>query len=134
MADAVATQAPRAVDAPHRRRPPHLPAPAGAADVRQQPHGGRRPGADRAHRLDRHRRAAPGAARPARSERQRPLAPPSREYPLGRDDKGRDILSRVIYGTRIALKVGLFSVLLGGVLGTAIGVAAAYFGGKIDTR
>jgi peptide/nickel transport system permease protein len=60
------------------------------------------------------------------------LAPPSREYPLGRDDKGRDILSRVIYGTRIALQVGIFSVLVGGVLGTAIGVAAGYFGGKVD--
>jgi peptide/nickel transport system permease protein len=61
------------------------------------------------------------------------LAPPSPDYPLGRDDKGRDILSRVIYGTRIALTVGLFSVLLGGVLGTAIGIVAGYFGGKIDT-
>jgi peptide/nickel transport system permease protein len=61
------------------------------------------------------------------------LAPPSWDYPLGRDDKGRDILSRVIYGTRIALIVGIFSVLLGGVLGTAIGVAAGYFGGKIDS-
>lgn len=61
------------------------------------------------------------------------LAPPSFDYPLGRDDKGRDILSRVIYGTRIALMVGVFSVLLGGALGTAIGVVAGYFGGKIDT-
>jgi peptide/nickel transport system permease protein len=61
------------------------------------------------------------------------LAPPSADYPLGRDDKGRDILSRVIYGTRIALMVGLFSVLLGGALGTAIGVVAGYFGGKIDS-
>ena len=60
------------------------------------------------------------------------LAPPSPGYPLGRDDKGRDILSRVIYGTRIALMVGIFSVLLGGLFGTAIGVVAGYFGGKID--
>jgi peptide/nickel transport system permease protein len=60
------------------------------------------------------------------------LAPPSLDYPLGRDDKGRDILSRLIYGTRIALMVGFFSVLIGGVLGTAIGVAAGYFGGKVD--
>jgi len=60
------------------------------------------------------------------------LAPPSWDYPLGRDDKGRDILSRVIYGTRIALIVGILSVLLGGVLGTAIGVVAGYFGGKVD--
>jgi peptide/nickel transport system permease protein len=61
------------------------------------------------------------------------LAPPSWEYPLGRDDKGRDILSRVIFGTRIALMVGVFSVILGGVLGTVIGVAAGYFGGKVET-
>jgi peptide/nickel transport system permease protein len=61
------------------------------------------------------------------------LAPPSVDYPLGRDDKGRDILSRIIYGTRIALMVGFFSVLLGGALGTAIGVAAGYFGGKVDS-
>jgi peptide/nickel transport system permease protein len=61
------------------------------------------------------------------------LAPPSWDYPLGRDDKGRDILSRVIFGTRIALLVGVFSVALGGVLGTIIGVAAGYFGGKIET-
>lgn len=61
------------------------------------------------------------------------LATPSSNYPLGRDDKGRDIFSRVIYGTRVALQVGLFSVLLGGTLGTLIGVTAAYFGGKIDS-
>ena len=61
------------------------------------------------------------------------LDPPSREHPMGLDDKGRDILSRVIYGTRIALMVGFFSVLVGGALGTAIGVAAGYFGGKIDS-
>jgi peptide/nickel transport system permease protein len=61
------------------------------------------------------------------------LDAPSREYPLGLDDKGRDILSRVIYGSRIALTVGFFSVLVGGALGTAIGVAAGYFGGKIDS-
>jgi peptide/nickel transport system permease protein len=61
------------------------------------------------------------------------LAPPSFDYPLGRDDKGRDILSRVIFGTRIALMVGFFSVLIGGALGTAIGVAAGFFGGKIDS-
>jgi peptide/nickel transport system permease protein len=61
------------------------------------------------------------------------LAEPNSDYLLGRDDKGRDILSRVIYGTRIALQVGVFSVLLGGALGTAIGVIAGYFGGKTDT-
>jgi peptide/nickel transport system permease protein len=60
------------------------------------------------------------------------LAPPSAEHPLGLDDKGRDILSRVVYRTRIALQVGLYSVALGATLGTAIGVTAGYFGGKTD--
>ncbi len=61
------------------------------------------------------------------------LDTPSAGHLLGRDDKGRDIVSRVVYGTRIALQVGLFSVLLGGALGTAMGVGAGYFGGKVDT-
>jgi peptide/nickel transport system permease protein len=61
------------------------------------------------------------------------LAPPSGEYLLGRDDKGRDVFSRVVYGTRIALQVGIFSVLLGGALGTLIGITAAFFGGKVDS-
>ncbi len=60
------------------------------------------------------------------------LAPPIREAPLGRDDFGRDILSRVIFGTRTALTVGVVSVLLGGVLGTAIGAIAGYYGGRLD--
>lgn len=60
------------------------------------------------------------------------LEAPSWSHPLGLDDKGRDILSRVIYGTRIALQVGVFSVLLGGTLGTAMGIVAGYFGGKAD--
>jgi peptide/nickel transport system permease protein len=60
------------------------------------------------------------------------LAPPSPEYPLGRDDFGRDVLSRIIYGTRVALTVGVLSVLLGGVIGTTIGVTAGYIGGKTE--
>ncbi len=61
------------------------------------------------------------------------LTTPDASHWLGRDDKGRDLMSRVIYGTRIALQVGVFSVVFGGVLGTAIGLAAGYFGGKVDT-
>lgn len=61
------------------------------------------------------------------------LASPGDGYLLGRDDFGRDILSRVIYGTRIALLVGLVSVALGGVVGTFIGVVAGYIGGRIET-
>jgi peptide/nickel transport system permease protein len=61
------------------------------------------------------------------------LAPPSPDYPLGRDDFGRDVLSRIIYGTRVALTVGVLSVLLGGLIGTTIGVTAGYIGGKTET-
>jgi peptide/nickel transport system permease protein len=60
------------------------------------------------------------------------LQTPGGAHPLGTDDKGRDILDRVVHGTRVALQVGIFAVLLGGGLGTLIGVSAAYFGGKVD--
>ncbi|MCC6704052.1 MAG: ABC transporter permease [Thermomicrobiales bacterium] len=60
------------------------------------------------------------------------LQGPSSEHWLGRDPYGRDVFSRIIYGTRVALQVGILSVLLGGILGTSIGVIAAYFGGKIE--
>ena len=61
------------------------------------------------------------------------LEPPSKEYPFGRDDFGRDVLSRVLYGTRIALLVGILSVALGGVIGTVIGVVAAFRGGRVES-
>jgi peptide/nickel transport system permease protein len=60
------------------------------------------------------------------------LKGPSGDYWLGRDTYGRDVFSRILYGTRVALQVGILSVLLGGVFGTAIGVVAAYFGGKLE--
>jgi peptide/nickel transport system permease protein len=60
------------------------------------------------------------------------LQGPGDGHPLGRDGYGRDVLSRILYGTRIALQVGVLSVLLGGIMGTAIGVTAAYFGGKLE--
>ena len=61
------------------------------------------------------------------------LAPPSDLHPLGQDDYGRDILSRLIYAARISLLVGVLSVLLGGTLGTAIGVIAGYRGGLTES-
>jgi peptide/nickel transport system permease protein len=51
---------------------------------------------------------------------------------LGTDHLGRDILTRIIYGSRVALVVGLSAVLISGVLGMAIGLVAGYFGGKVD--
>jgi peptide/nickel transport system permease protein len=61
------------------------------------------------------------------------LEKPSAAHPLGRDDFGRDVLSRIIYGTRVALTVGVLSVLLGGAIGTTIGIVAGYVGGKTES-
>lgn len=60
------------------------------------------------------------------------FAPPSREFPLGTDDFGRDVLSRLIYGSRGAFVIGFFSVAIGLVFGVSLGAAAGYFGGAAD--
>ena len=56
----------------------------------------------------------------------------SREYLLGTDRQGRDILSRIIVGTRISLSVAVLSILVGGGVGTALGLLAGYRGGWVD--
>jgi peptide/nickel transport system permease protein len=60
------------------------------------------------------------------------LSAPSWEHPLGTDSFGRDVLSRIIYGARTALAVGFLASFLGSTAGAVIGVASAYFGGRID--
>ncbi len=60
------------------------------------------------------------------------LLGPSASHPFGTDDLGRDMLSRVIYGARISLMVGLLSVVFGTLVGTVIGIVAGYVGGLID--
>jgi peptide/nickel transport system permease protein len=60
------------------------------------------------------------------------LSAPSAEHWLGTDAYGRDVLSRIIYGSRTALMVGLGASLIGATLGGIIGVGSAYFGGRID--
>jgi peptide/nickel transport system permease protein len=55
-----------------------------------------------------------------------------RTYPLGTDTLGRDILSRVIYGSRISLAVGFTAVAIAGAIGVAIGVVSGYYSGRID--
>lgn len=61
------------------------------------------------------------------------LQAPSRHHLLGTDDLGRDLLSRIIYGSRISLQVGFFSVLIALVVGTFLGALGAYYGKILDT-
>jgi peptide/nickel transport system permease protein len=58
--------------------------------------------------------------------------PPGRAHLLGTDSKGRDILSRMIYGTRISLSVGILASLLSLSIGVFFGLIAGYFGGRTD--
>ena len=55
------------------------------------------------------------------------------KYPLGTDALGQDILSRIIYGTRVSLTVGFFGVLIAGGIGLVIGLIAGYVGGRADS-
>ena len=56
----------------------------------------------------------------------------SSTYPLGTDKVGRDVLSRIIYGARVSLRVSLEAIAVSGVIGTTLGLLAGYFGGRID--
>lgn len=58
--------------------------------------------------------------------------PPSLEYPLGTDELGRDILSRIMHGGRYTLGISFLSVLLGTAIGVTLGALAGYYGGKVD--
>lgn len=60
------------------------------------------------------------------------LLPPSREYPLGTDEFGRDMLSRIIHGSRVSLQVGLIATAVASVVGVSLGAVAGYFGGRTD--
>jgi peptide/nickel transport system permease protein len=69
---------------------------------------------------------------PGRQELAATLSPPGPGHPMGQDKLGRDILSRVIYGTRVSLAVGLATVVASLVIGGAVGAAAGYTGGWVD--
>jgi peptide/nickel transport system permease protein len=60
------------------------------------------------------------------------LAPPSGAHPLGTDQLGRDVLSRMLYGARVSLSVGFVSVGIATVIGLMLGAAAGYHGGTVD--
>jgi peptide/nickel transport system permease protein len=60
------------------------------------------------------------------------LARGSLEYPLGTDQLGRDVLSRLIFGARVSMVVGFTAVIFAGVVGTTLGIVAGYLGGWVD--
>ncbi|MFM9107925.1 MAG: ABC transporter permease, partial [Chloroflexota bacterium] len=60
------------------------------------------------------------------------LVGPSRTYPLGTDELGRDVFSRILYGARISIQVAVISLAIGLVAGGLLGLVAAYKGGQWD--
>src|SRR3954452_25430570 len=63
----------------------------------------------------------------------RRLEPPSKQHLLGLDDLGRDVLSRIVWGARVSLRVGFSVVILASIVGITLGAMAGYFGGAVDT-
>ncbi|PIU83549.1 MAG: peptide ABC transporter permease [Elusimicrobia bacterium CG06_land_8_20_14_3_00_38_11] len=61
------------------------------------------------------------------------LQPPSKNHFLGTDEMGRDVFSRMVYGTRISISIGIIAVGISVIVGTFFGLVSGYFGGKIDT-
>jgi peptide/nickel transport system permease protein len=70
---------------------------------------------------------------PSFMQHDKAFQPPSMEFPMGTDELGRDVLSRVIYGARVSIFVGIVAVVISIVIGAAAGVASGYYGGIIDT-
>jgi peptide/nickel transport system permease protein len=69
---------------------------------------------------------------PTKQDPRNRLEEPSEVHRMGLDTLGRDVLSRIIYGARVSLMVGILSVALGGVIGTFLGLFAGYTGGKVE--
>jgi peptide/nickel transport system permease protein len=61
------------------------------------------------------------------------LQPPSADHIMGTDDKGRDIFSRILYGSQLSLAVGFVSVFIGALFGIVLGIISGYYGGWVDT-
>jgi peptide/nickel transport system permease protein len=71
-------------------------------------------------------------ADPFQQDTARRLEAPSNDHPLGLDDLGRDVLSRVVWGARVSLRVGFSVVIIASLVGVTLGAMAGYFGGIID--
>lgn len=75
------------------------------------------------------------STKPSLTDRLRPPAWESKgswDHPLGTDALGRDIVTRLMYGGRVSLLVGVVTVLIGGGIGVAIGLVSGYYGGRVD--
>lgn len=62
-----------------------------------------------------------------------PLHAPCSEFPLGTDNMGRDVLSRILYGSRVSLLIGVVAASISAIIGTLLGSISGYFGGMADT-
>src|SRR5207245_4142461 len=69
---------------------------------------------------------------PDKPQLQLQLGAPSLVHPMGTDDLGRDLLTRIMYGGRISLSIGILAMALAVLIGTAVGAAAGYYGGAIE--
>ncbi len=69
---------------------------------------------------------------PNEQDTSRRLEQPSKDHPLGLDDLGRDVLSRIVFGARVSLRVGFSVVILASIVGVTLGAISGYFGGMID--
>ncbi|TMJ10975.1 MAG: hypothetical protein E6G98_06290, partial [Bacillati bacterium ANGP1] len=69
---------------------------------------------------------------PDKPQLQLQLGAPSLVHPMGTDDLGRDLLTRIMYGGRISLSIGILAMALAVLLGTAVGALAGYYGGATD--
>src|ERR1700694_1377515 len=70
---------------------------------------------------------------PNAQDTSRRLEAPSHQHLLGLDDLGRDVLSRILWGARVSLRVGFSVVLLASLIGISLGAISGYFGGIVDT-
>ncbi len=70
---------------------------------------------------------------PDTQDTSRRLEAPSKQHLLGLDDLGRDVLSRIVWGARVSLRVGFSVVILASLIGITLGAISGYFGGIVDT-